>query len=110
MFGRKNVYHLYKNTPYPLVRRNSGVPGSFADRITDEILYEVSKLNTEQIKRFDNWLQGHFDENNFDFADSPREERLRIWLNLQTPMLLLREYEILLKQLEYFGRDNEASN
>ena len=110
MFGRKNVYHLDKNTPYPLVRRNSGVPGSFADRITDEILYEAGKLNAEQTKRFNDWLEAHFDEYNFDFADSSRQERLRIWLNLQTPMLLLREYEILLKQLEYFGRDNEASN
>ena len=110
MFGRKNVFRLDKNMPYPFGRRSACAPLSFADRIADEILYEAGKLNAEQAKRFNDWLEGHFNENNFDFADSSRQERLRIWLNLQTPMLLLREYEILLKQLEYFGRDNEASN
>ena len=80
------------------------------DSCTDEILFEVRRLNKDQAERFFGWLEQHFYENNFDPPSSSREERLRFWLSLQSTALLLLEYQIILEKVKYFRSNNEEKN
>ena len=80
---------------------------SLADSCADEILFEVHRLNKDQAERFFGWLEQHFHENNFDPASSSPEERLRFWLSLQSPVLLLLEHQIILEKVEHFRSYDE---
>ena len=81
-----------------------------ADSCTDEILFDVRRLNKDQEERFFGWLDQHLRENNFNATDSSRDERLRAWLNLQSTVLLLLEYQIILEKVEYFRSKDEEKN
>ena len=80
------------------------------DSCTDEILFEVHRLNKDQEEQFFEWLDQHLCENNFNATSSSRDERLRAWLNLQSTVLLLLEYQIILEKVEHFRSNDEEKN
>ena len=94
---------------YPFGGRSNQLLASFADKFADEILADVHRLNSGQSEQFFEWLGQHFHENNFDYSNSAQEERLRIWLSLQSAVLLLLEYQIILSKVGEYRRSNEET-
>ena len=76
--------------------------------LIDEILEAVAELNKEQAEPFFEWLKQHFNENKFDFIEFSIEERLQLWLSIQSAMLLTIECQIILNKLEFLKSDHET--